>query len=332
MKKSILNAGLCAAGVLTLVNLSSCNLKKSPTTVNPSAEKITVLPVSNIPEDFFMGVDVSSLVSVEAGGARFYDAKGIPADPIALLKAGGANAVRIRVWNNPNTEDGRTYGGGANDIEVACKLGKRATKAGMKVLIDFHYSDFWADPNKQTAPKGWEKFSLEEKQDAIKNFTTDSLKKLKKEGVKVSMVQIGNEINNGLCGEIYDAEVCSLVKAGAEAVRSFDKTIQIAVHYTDPLSEGYLEHKASLLEKYGVDYDVFGTSYYPYWHGDVKKLSVVLRKLSNFYNKKVMVMEVSYPFTDKDGDGFGNVVSTMSANRPFPNEISNTYDKPCLAA
>ena len=308
-------SGLCILMVFVSLVFTGCGKKVS--TKNSGSENITVLSVANIPDDFIMGVDVSSLASVEAGGARFYDADGKIADPIELLKAGGANAVRIRVWNDPNTEDGRTYGGGANDIDVACKIGKRATKAGMKVLIDFHYSDFWADPNKQTAPKAWKEFSLEEKQKAIAEYTTGSLAKLKKAGVKVSMVQVGNEINNGLCGEIYDAEVCSLVKSGADAVRAFDRNIQIAVHYTDPLSEGYLEHKASLLEKYGVDYDVFGTSYYPYWHGDVKKLSVVLRKLSNFYNKKVMVMEVSYPFTDKDGDGFGNVVSTMSANQEF---------------
>ena len=312
--------GFCMLMVFVPLVMAGCG--KSPSTKNPDWEKITVLSVESIPDDFIMGVDVSSLVSVEAGGARFYDADGKIADPIQLLKAGGANAVRIRVWNDPNAEDGRTYGGGANDIEVACKIGKRATKAGMKVLIDFHYSDFWADPNKQTAPKAWKEFSLEEKQKAIAEYTAGCLAKLKKAGVKVSMVQVGNEINNGLCGEIYDAQVCSLVKSGADAVRAFDKNIQIAVHYTDPLSEGYLEHKASLLEKYKVDYDVFGTSYYPYWHGDVKKLSVVLRKLSNFYHKKVMVMEVSYPFTNDDGDGFGNVVSTMSANQEFKYPLS----------
>ena len=159
---------LCLAAGLAFSLLSGCSKKVS--TKNSGWENITVLPVSNIPDDFFMGVDISSLVSVEAGGAGFYDADGTSADPIALLKAGGANAVRIRVWNNPNSEDGRTYGGGANDIDVACKLGKRATKAGMKVLIDFHYSDFWADPNKQTAPKGWEKFSLEKKTEGNKGF------------------------------------------------------------------------------------------------------------------------------------------------------------------
>lgn len=295
---------------------SACEAKQKVVTTSESWEKITVLPVKDIPEDFIMGVDISSLVSVEAGGARFYGANGIPSDPIALLKAGGANAVRIRVWNDP-TDDGRTYGGGANDIEVACKLGKRATDLKMGVLIDFHYSDFWADPNKQTAPKAWKDFSLTEKQKALSEFTTDSLNRLKKAGVKVTMVQIGNEINNGMSGEIYDKEVCSLLNSGARAVRDFDSNIKIAVHFTDPLSAGYLEKKASMLEKNKVDYDIFGTSYYPFWHGDVKQLSMVLRKVANFYNKKVMVMEVSYPFTDKEGDGFGNVVSTMSANQEF---------------
>lgn len=315
MKKISGFVGLCFAGAIAAVLFCGCSKKVS--TKNPGWENITVLPVGNIPDDFVMGVDVSSLVSVEAGGASFYDANGVKADPIELLKAGGANAVRIRVWNDPRTEEGQTYGGGANDIEVACKIGQRATKAGMGVLVDFHYSDFWADPNKQTAPKAWKNMNLDEKQNAVRSFTLESLGKLKKAGVKVTMVQVGNEINNGMCGEIYDEQVCSLVKAGADAVREFDRNIKIAVHYTDPLSEGYLEHKASLLEKYKVDYDIFGTSYYPFWHGDVKKLSVVLRKLSNFYQKKVMVMEVSYPWTDRDGDGFGNVVSTMSANQEF---------------
>lgn len=307
---------VCFAGSLALTGFTGCG-KKAVSTKSSKWENITVLPVSGIPEDFVMGVDISSLVSVEAGGAKFYDAEGNQADPIDLLVAGGANTARIRIWNNPATKDGKTYGGGANDIDVACKIGKRATKAGMGVMIDFHYSDFWADPNKQRAPKAWEKFSLKEKQDAIYEFTTDCLKKLKSAGVNVTMVQSGNEINNGICGEIYDREVASLVNAGAKAVRDFDPSIKIIVHYTDPLSEGYLAHKAGLLEKYKVDYDILGTSYYPYWHGDVNKLSITLRKVANLSGKKVMVCEVSYPFTDDDGDGFGNVVSTMSANQEF---------------
>lgn len=286
------------------------------------AEAITVLPVERLSDDFIMGADVSSLVSVEESGASFYDARGKKADPIELLKEGGVNAVRIRVWNDPYNADGNGYGGGNNGIEAAVKIGRRATQAGMGVLIDFHYSDFWADPNKQTAPKAWKNFSVEQKKAALAEFTSASLKKLKDSGVNVTMVQVGNEINNGMAGEIFDGEVYSLVKAGCEAVRNFDSGIQIVIHYTDPLSEGYLEHKCSLLEKYGADYDILATSYYPYWHGDVKKLSMILRKISNLYGKKVMVAETSYPFTDEDGDGFGNVVSSMSANQEFNYPLS----------
>ena len=316
MKKITAMFSLCV-WTLVISVLSGCTKKQTVSTINPSREKISVLPVMDISDDFMMGVDVSSLLSVEASGAKFYGADGKPADPIALLKAGGANAVRIRVWNDPKTEDGRTYGGGGNDIEAACVLGKRATDFGMKVLIDFHYSDFWADSKRQKAPKAWKNFKFDEKQAAIREFTINSLTKLKKAGVKVSMVQMGNEIDNGLCGEIYDAEVCYLLKTASRAVRDFDRNIKIAVHYTDPLAENYLEGKATMLEKNKVDYDIFGISYYPYLHGDVKQLYIVLRKIANFYNKKVMVMEVAYPFTDSDGDGYKNVATTSDPGLKF---------------
>ncbi|MCI6442915.1 arabinogalactan endo-beta-1,4-galactanase [Treponema sp.] len=316
MKKITAMFSLCV-WTLVISVLSGCTKKQTVSTINPSWEKISVLPVMDISDDFMMGVDVSSLLSVEASGAKFYGADGKPADPIALLKAGGANAVRIRVWNDPKTEDGRTYGGGGNDINVACKLGKRAMDLGMKVLIDFHYSDFWADSKRQKAPKAWKNFKFDEKQAAIREFTINSLTKLKKAGVRVSMVQMGNEIDNGLCGEIYDAEVCYLLKTASRAVRDFDRNIKIAVHYTDPLAENYLEGKATMLEKNKVDYDIFGISYYPYLHGDVKQLYIVLRKIANFYNKKVMVMEVAYPFTDSDGDGYKNAATTSDPGLKF---------------
>ncbi len=285
-------------------------------------EKINILPVDSLKDDFIMGVDVSSLISLEEAGALFYDFDGKEKDALSLLKKGGANFVRIRVWNSPFDENGNSYGGGNCDIKNAVKLGKRATESGMGVLIDFHYSDFWADPNKQTAPKAWKDFSLEQKEKALSSFTKTSLETLRNEGVNVLQVQVGNEINNGLCGEIYDEEVCSLLKAGCDAVRSFDSKIKIVIHFTDPTSLGYLEGKASMLEKHKVDYDVLSTSFYPYWHGDTKTLSVILKKVSNIYDKEVMVSEISYPFTDEDGDGYGNVVSSMSSNQEFFYPIS----------
>ena len=117
------------------------------------------------------------------------------------LAQAGVNCVRLRVWNDPFDAAGNGYGGGDCDINTAITLGKRATDAGLRVLIDFHYSDFWADPSKQQAPKAWEGMALEEKCDALYAFTADCLKKLSDAGVDVCMVQLGNETNGKLCGE-----------------------------------------------------------------------------------------------------------------------------------
>lgn len=281
-------------------------------------EKITVLPVKGLKDDFIMGVDISSMIALEDAGCSFYTKDGIKEDLLKLLKDGGANCVRIRIWNNPFDKKGRAYGAGNNDINTAVKIAKRAKTAGLDVLIDFHYSDFWADPGKQSAPKAWEKYSLEQKKDALVKFTTQSLEKIKDEaGIIPKMVQVGNEINNGMCGERTDEGVYTLVKAGCDTVRAFDKSILIAIHYTDPTQDGYLLGKSWTLSQFCVDYDVLATSYYPFWHGNLNDLTETLTKVSEQYGKKVMVAETSYAFTNDDGDGYPNVVSKASANQVF---------------
>ncbi|MGN0382827.1 MAG: glycosyl hydrolase 53 family protein [Eubacterium sp.] len=283
---------------------------------------ITVLPVEGLSEDFVMGVDISSLIAEEESGVVYYDADGNEADLFSILKDSGVNCIRIRVWNDPYDSNGNSYGAGNCDIENAVKIGKRATDYGMGVLIDFHYSDFWADPNKQRVPKAWEGFTIDEKVAALSEYTTDCLNKLKDGGVDVTMVQIGNEINNGMSGETSDVNVCKLLAAGADAVREFDSDIQIVVHYTDPLSDGYLAWKASLLKNSSVDYDILATSYYPFWHGDLAELTKVLKDVADTYGVKVMVAETSYAYTDNDGDGYGNIVSTYSSNQTFNYPVS----------
>ena len=313
---SVLVAGMC-------LSMTACGGSSTGQTVKEGEEAgITVLPVENLSEDFTMGVDISSLIAEEESGVKFYDVNGEEADMMDLLKNAGVNCVRIRVWNDPYDADGNSYGAGNCDVENAIKIGKRATNAGLGVLIDFHYSDFWADPNKQKAPKAWADMDIDAKTSALSEFTTDSLNQLKKGGVDVTMVQVGNEINNGMSGETADDNVYALLKAGADAVRAFDSDIQIVLHYTDPLSEGYLNYKASQLQEYGVDYDILATSYYPFWHGDVNDLTAVLKDVADTYGVKVMVAETSYAYTDEDGDGYGNVVSTASTNQSFKYPIS----------
>ncbi len=209
------------------------------------------------------------------------------------------------------------YGAGNCGIENVTEMGKIATYYGMKVLLDFHYSDFWADPKKQSVPKAWKGMNLEQKTAALTEFTTDSINTLREAGVDVGMVQIGNEINNGMAGETSDENVFRLLKAGSAAVRAIDPGILVAVHYTDPQSESYQMGKADALDYYEVDYDVFASSFYPFWHGTAQTLTTNLKKIAEKYDKKVMVAEISYAWTYKDGDGYPDKVFEGASDMEF---------------
>lgn len=257
-------------------------------------------------DDFITGADLSSYIALKDSGVVFRDENGKPlsdAEFFGYLRDGGMNWVRIRIWNDPYNSSGNGYGGGNNDLEKAIRLGQMVTKAGMRVLIDFHYSDFWADPKKQKAPKAWAGYSIAEKEDAVYKFTLDSLNALKSAGVDVGMVQVGNETNNGIAGETAWENMAKLFKAGSRAVREFDKNCLVAVHFTDP-QKGYADI-AKRLHDSEIDYDVFGSSYYPFGHGDASNLKSVLEYIVETYGKKVMAAETSWPTTLIDGDGYG---------------------------
>ena len=286
------------------------------------AANISVKKISGLSDDFITGADVSSFLSLINSGAKFYDADGNELTNqgfFDLLASGGTNYIRLRVWNNPYDADGNGYGGGNNDLEAAKVMGQYATKAGMKVLIDFHFSDFWADPAKQQAPKAWSGMTHDEKLEAISKYTTESLKYLLDNGVDVGMVQIGNETTNGFCGETYKGngwdKVSELFNSGCKAVRSvsaeYNKDIQIALHFTNP-ERGNYPSIAKNLNTYGVDYDVFASSYYPYWHGTLSNLTSTLKTVADTYGKKVMVAETSWATTLEDGDGHDNTVRVGS--------------------
>ena len=180
----------------------------------------------------------------------------------------------------------------------------------MKVNIDFHYSDFWADPKRQHAPKAWEGMSADEKADALYDFTKESLTQILDAGVDVGMVQVGNEINNGMSGETDVPAVMGLLSAGRRAVReiadSYGKDIQIVLHYTNIEDNEEVDTMAANLKEYGVDYDIFGLSYYPFWDGTNENMRNVAKNIMDSYGKKVVIAETSYCYTEKDGDGFGN--------------------------
>jgi arabinogalactan endo-1,4-beta-galactosidase len=282
-----------------------------PEQSDEAKEEVFVEKVEGLSEDFIRGMDASSVLVEENSGVKYYDFNGKEADVFKTLSEAGVNCIRLRVWNDPYDSEGNGYGGGNNDVATAITLGKRATDNNMKVMIDFHYSDFWADPKKQFAPKAWKDMSIDDKCSVLSEFTKDSLNEILDAGVDVGYVQIGNEINNGMSGETSLSNVTKLLDAASKAVRSVSKDkskeIKIIVHYTNIENNGAkVNGLVDNLDKNAIDYDIVGLSYYPYWHGDFENMQRVVRNLKSKYNKDIMIVETSYPYTTKDGDGSGN--------------------------
>lgn len=270
--------------------------------------------IEGLPEDFIFGMDASAVLAEEKSGVKYYDFEGKEQDVFKTLSEAGVNYIRLRVWNDPYDSNGNGYGGGNNDVPTAIELGKRATEYGMKVSIDFHYSDFWADPKRQHAPKAWEGMDIDEKSTALYEFTVDSLAQILDAGVDVGMVQIGNEINYGMSGETGFDNVVTLLKAGSRAVREvsgeYGKDIDIVVHYTRITDKADVLDLVSKLCDNELDFDMIGMSYYPFWDGSMENMSRVLELIQERYDKKVFLAETSYAYTTKDGDGFGNSFSS----------------------
>lgn len=308
------------------------DLQKAIEALVPTSVQEAELNVQKVAldENFITGADLSSYISLRESGTVFKDEKGNPlsdAEFFNYLHDGGTNWVRIRIWNDPYDNSGNGYGGGNNDLEKAKTMGKLATDAGMRVLIDFHYSDFWADPSKQDAPKAWKAYSIEQKEAAVKSYTLDSLKALRAAGVDVGMVQVGNETNNAICGESSQANMARIFNAGSQAVREFDRNCLVAVHFTNPETAGRYNSLAAFLEREHVDYDVFASSYYPFWHGTTSNLESVLTDIAKNYGKKVMVAETSWTTTWDDGDGHENTAPRTTQDLNYGISLQGQADE-----
>ena len=304
--------------LLSSAVLVSCKNQAS----NVKSDSLYVKKVDNYKDDFINGMDVSQVISLENSGVKYYNFDGEEEDVLKILSDNGINYIRVRVWNNPYDREGNGFGGGNCTIDTAVELGKRATKYGMKLLVDFHYSDFWADPSKQMCPRAWLGMTIDEKALALYQYTKESLQKLKDANVDVGMVQIGNETNNGLAGETTWYNRTILMKKASEAIREVTPKAKIAVHFANPEKAGSYQNYASKLNYYNLDYDIFASSYYPYWHGSLENLQTVLDEISDTYNKDTLVVETSYAYTTKDTDSFSNTISDGgSVDKPYPYTI-----------
>lgn len=275
------------------------------------------------------GVDISSITAIEKAGVEFYSKNGEKQDIFKTLADSGVNYIRVRVWNEPWDSGGNSYGGGNNDLNVAAEIGKRASKYGLKLLVDIQYSDFWADPGKQTRPKYWQQHDHETLKYEIYRYTKWVLETITENGGNIGMVQVGNETNCFFCGEKDMYKICDLFASGNKAVREFNPDILIAHHFANPASGNY-EWYAKVMNECKLDYDVFATSYYPYWHGTTENLTSVLKSIADKYGKYVMVAETAYPYTNDDGDTFGNAVTASSSDVDLRYDISVDGQAQCL--
>lgn len=311
-----------------LLSMGACAAPSDqPQREETTSDTLMVQPISDLPEDFILGMDISSVLSEEESGVKYYDFEGRETDVFQLLRDCGITHIRVRVWNDPYDSEGHGYGGGNCSPERAVEIGRRAASCGLKLIVDFHYSDFWADPSKQTVPKAWQGMDVAEKARALGDFTRETLRQFRAAGADVAMVQVGNETNRFLCGETDWDSICALLQAGSEAVREALPEAAVAVHFSNPEKTGTYREYAKQLSEHGVDYDVFASSYYPFWHGTLENLSASLSEIADAYGKQVVVMETSYPYTADDTDFFANTVGADSGlAEPCPYSVQGQAD------
>jgi arabinogalactan endo-1,4-beta-galactosidase len=246
---------------------------------------------------FAKGADVGWLPQMEASGYKFCNADGVQEDCLQILKDNGINTVRLRVFVNPSSDKRSGHCGKA---EVAA-MAARAQKMGMRVMIDFHYSDSWADPGKQHKPAAWAGDSFAQLLTDVYNHTYDVLSAVKAAGVTPEWVQVGNEIPRGILlpdGSTSNwGQLAQLLNKGYDAVKAVDSSIKVVIHLDQGNNSGRFRTFFDNFKANGGKWDVIGMSYYPYWlHQDytasIENLGANLNDMAARYGKEVMVVEV----------------------------------------
>ncbi|MEY3505033.1 MAG: hypothetical protein RL349_1629 [Bacteroidota bacterium] len=268
--------------------LLACNDKEKP---KPKP------PVPPAETTFFRGADISWLAQMEATGYVFYDENGNPSDCLDLLMARGINAVRLRVFVHPSSDP---ISGHCSPEETAL-MAARCRQKGLDVMIDFHYSDTWADPGHQTKPATWAAAPFAALKDSVYAHTNYTLQLLKQAGVTPKWVQIGNEIPSGMLwpdGHVNNPlQLAQLINSGNQAVKDIDTAIQTIVHIDQGNDNGRFRWFYDLMQQNGAQFDIIGASYYPHWLGTdytvtISDLGDNLNDMVARYNKPVMIVEV----------------------------------------
>ena len=283
--------------VLLSFSIYSCSNAQSATD-SPSPSP-TPTPT---PSTFAKGADVGWLSQMEATGYHFYDADGTEKNCLQLLKDRGINTIRLRVWVNPSSD--KTDGHCSKEETVAMAV--RAKNMGMRVMIDFHYSDSWADPSKQNKPAAWANHTFPELLNDVYNHTFDVLTALNAAGVTPEWVQIGNEIPGGMLwpdgNSSNFSQLAQLLNSGYDATKAVNSSIKVVMHIDEGNNNTKFRWFFDNATTYLVKYDVIGMSYYPYWlntdyTATIQNLGANLIDMASRYNKEVMVVEVGGDYT-----------------------------------
>lgn len=257
--------------------------------------------------EFLKGIDVSVLAEVEALGGKFF-LDGQEREFFDIAKEKGINSIRLRLWNDPYDADGHPYGGGTSDYATTLALARRGKAAGMNFCLDFHYSDFWADPGKQYPPKAWRDFDADQLESAVYDFTRSTMLHFISDGMTPDLVQVGNEVAHGLLWPLGmfsgltgegTQNMIRFLKAGCKAVRETAPDAKIILHFDNGGDNEHCHEWFQAAEEGGVDYDIMGLSYYPVFHGTFDKLEYNVNDLISNWGKDVVIAETSYGFCMK---------------------------------
>ncbi len=310
MKKFLLLA-LLAITSMSVISCSSGDdgtVTDNPPVVNPNPE-----PTPN-PEvgTYAKGADVSWVTQMENAGRKFYDKNGKQTECMTLMKSLGVNSIRLRVWVNPAN--------GWNGKEDVLKKALRAKNLGLRLMIDFHYSDSWADPGKQPIPAAWKGHSIAQLKDDVATHTKDVLQTLKDNGISVEWIQVGNETNqgmlwdetkvlpnNGFAQHQEFANFTGLVNAGYDAAKSIYPDAKVIVHTSNGHDANLFTWMYDALKKNGAKYDVIGMSLYPEdndWQMTTQQCLSNIRRCISTYGKEVMVCEVGMAWDAKNAAAF----------------------------
>lgn len=269
---------------------------------------LAFLSLTGWAQDFYLGADISWETELESKGQKLYNWKGEERECTALMKEMGMNAVRLRVWVDPSEHDNW-----CNKEDLLTKA-KRAKELGMDVMVDFHYSDWWADPGKQNIPKAWEKLSFKKMCTALATHTSEVLSLLKENGINPKWVQVGNETSNGFLWpmgklELNPKQYAGLFSAGYDAVKAVFPNAQVIVHLDNGFNDNLYNRNLDALKENGAKWDIIGMSLYPYWamkSGKESNAVIALhdclknvRRVSEKYGTDVMIVETGYEVDER---------------------------------